>query len=385
MAAIQPVQDIFGLGRLAQSIRQNRQDELQRQQFDQQAETAGLQQDALRLGIQEKQGTLSDLANQRRIMADMQTAISQDSGKSKTLQAIEFLKTRDPVKAQELINSTMDNAGKLAKFNAQGALDFVNTELGRNWKLVKEDAETITVDMGDKTALINKTTGDVIKKFPKARQPTSLIQNLVSAGLKQGTPAFNQALLATLQKTGKTQTIEIDKDGGIKIIEKTGLPEQKFEMEQKEAEIADKKRTKNTISQANTVINKVDQVLKNIGLGTAGAGALFSIIPGTPARDLAANIATLKANLAFNALQAMREASKTGGALGAISERELDLLEAQIASLDPKQSPEQLRINLNEVRQSFKNMLDKATQPKELNKGDNVKIFNFDAQGNIIQ
>ena len=385
MAAIQPVQDIFGLGRLAQSIRQNRQDELQRQQFDQQAETAGLQQDALRLGIQEKQGTLSDLANQRRIMADMQTAISQDSGKSKTLQAIEFLKTRDPVKAQELINSTMDIAGKLAKFNAQGALDFVNTELGRNWKLVKEDAETITVDMGDKTALIIKSTGDVIKKFPKARQPTSLIQNLVSAGLKQGTPAFNQALLATLQKTGKTQTIEIDKDGGIKIIEKTGLPEQKFEMEQKEAEIADKKRTKNTISQANTVINKVDQVLKNIGLGTAGAGALFSIIPGTPARDLAANIATLKANLAFNALQAMREASKTGGALGAISERELDLLEAQIASLDPKQSPEQLRINLNEVRQSFKNMLDKATQPKELNKGDNVKIFNFDAQGNIIQ
>ena len=385
MAAIQPVQDIFGLGRLAQSIRQNRQDELQRQQFDQQAETAGLQQDALRLGIQEKQGTLSDLANQRRIMADMQTAISQDSGKSKTLQAIEFLKTRDPVKAQELINSTMDNAGKLAKFNAQGALDFVNTELGQNWTLDKEDAETMTVDMGEKTALINKTTGDVIKEFPKARQPTSLIQNLVSAGLKQGTPAFNQALLATLQKTGKTQTIEIDKDGGIKIIEKTGLPEQKFEMEQKEAEIADKKRTKNTISQANTVINKVDQVLKNIGLGTAGAGALFSIIPGTPARDLAANIATLKANLAFNALQAMREASKTGGALGAISERELDLLEAQIASLDPKQSPEQLRINLNEVRQSFKNMLDKATQPKELNKGDNVKIFNFDAQGNIIQ
>ena len=385
MAAIQPVQDIFGLGRLAQSIRQNRQDELQRQQFDQQAETAGLQQDALRLGIQEKQGTLSDLANQRMMNVDMQAAISQDSGESKTLQAIEFLKTRDPVKAQELINSTMDNAGKLAKFNAQGALDFVNTELGQNWTLEKEDAETITVDMGDKTALINKTTGDVIKKFPKARQPTSLIQNLVSAGLKQGTPAFNQALLATLQKTGKTQTIEIDKDGGIKIIEKTGLPEQKFEMEQKEAEIADKKRTKNTISQANTVINKVDQVLKNIGLGTAGAGALFSIIPGTPARDLAANIATLKANLAFNALQAMREASKTGGALGAISERELDLLEAQIASLDPKQSPEQLRINLNEVRQSFKNMLDKATQPKELNKGDNVKIFNFDAQGNIIQ
>ena len=385
MAAIQPVQDIFGLGRLAQSIRQNRFDEQARQQADQQEETAGLQQQALRLGIQEKQGTLSDLANQRRIMADMQTAISQDSGKSKTLQAIEFLKTRDPVKAQELINSTMDNAGKLAKFNAQGALDFINTELGQNWTLEKEDAETITVDMGDKTALINKTTGDVIKKFPKARQPTSLIQNLVSAGLKQGTPAFNQALLATLQKTGKTQTIEIDKDGGIKIIEKTGLPEQKFEMEQKEAEIADKKRTKNTISQANTVINKVDQVLKNIGLGTAGAGALFSIIPGTPARDLAANIATLKANLAFNALQAMREASKTGGALGAISERELDLLEAQIASLDPKQSPEQLRINLNEVRQSFKNMLDKATQPKESNKGDNVKIFNFDAQGNIIQ
>ena len=45
----------------------------------------------------------------------------------------------------------------------------------------------------------------------------------------------------------------------------------------------------------------------------------------------------------------MREASKTGGALGAIAVRELDLLGAAVASLSTSQNDTQLRQNLNEV------------------------------------
>jgi hypothetical protein len=209
MVDIRPVQDIFGLGRLAQSIRQNRFDEEARKQADQQAETAGLQQQSLRLGIQEKQGTLADLAGQRKVSADMQTAISQDNGKSKTLQAIEFLKTRDPEKAQALINSTMENAGKLAKFNAQGALDFVNQELGQNWKLEKEDVETMTVDMGDKTALINKSTGDVIKDIPKTQVLTPQQKAFSTLSLEQQAQTFQK---------GK-RVIRSLPDGGFEVIE----------------------------------------------------------------------------------------------------------------------------------------------------------------------
>jgi hypothetical protein len=45
----------------------------------------------------------------------------------------------------------------------------------------------------------------------------------------------------------------------------------------------------------------------------------------------------------------MRDASKTGGALGAVSEKELTLLQSSIASLDTSQSAAQLAENLQAV------------------------------------
>jgi hypothetical protein len=54
----------------------------------------------------------------------------------------------------------------------------------------------------------------------------------------------------------------------------------------------------------------------------------------------------MKANLAFDKLQAMRNASKTGGALGNVSNEELALLSSTVASLnigDPKVLRENIR------------------------------------------
>lgn len=66
------------------------------------------------------------------------------------------------------------------------------------------------------------------------------------------------------------------------------------------------------------------------GIGTK----VFAEVPGSAFNNFVALKNTLNASIAFDRLQAMREASKTGGALGAISERELDLLAASIGSLD---------------------------------------------------
>lgn len=86
---------------------------------------------------------------------------------------------------------------------------------------------------------------------------------------------------------------------------------------------------------------------------TAGGGSLLAAIPGTPAADLRANLDTLQANLGFDELARMRAASPTGGALGAVSERELRLLTSTLRSLERDQSPAQLRENLNKLQRHY--------------------------------
>ena len=85
------------------------------------------------------------------------------------------------------------------------------------------------------------------------------------------------------------------------------------------------------------------------GLG----GAILSNIPGTEARDFESRLTTIKANIGFDKLQAMRDASPTGGALGQVSEMELRQLNASMGNLENSQSPEQLRENLMAVREQY--------------------------------
>ena len=82
-------------------------------------------------------------------------------------------------------------------------------------------------------------------------------------------------------------------------------------------------------------------------------GKILSNIAGSDAYDFNARIETIKANIGFDKLQAMRDASPTGGALGQVSEMELRQLNASMGNLDIGQSPEQLRKNLIAVREQY--------------------------------
>mgnify|MGYP001098837505 CR=1 FL=1 len=66
--------------------------------------------------------------------------------------------------------------------------------------------------------------------------------------------------------------------------------------------------------------------------------------------DFRNELMTVQSNVAFDRLQQMREASKTGGALGAVSERELDLLISAYGNLQQSSSPKILRENLEEIK-----------------------------------
>jgi hypothetical protein len=108
------------------------------------------------------------------------------------------------------------------------------------------------------------------------------------------------------------------------------------------------------LRQGANVMDKAQRAGKNIGFSTTGAtGALLGLVPGTGAYDQKATVETLEADAAFSALQRMRDASKTGGALGNVSERELDLLKATAGSLRVGQSEEQFRENLGQYVERY--------------------------------
>jgi hypothetical protein len=86
---------------------------------------------------------------------------------------------------------------------------------------------------------------------------------------------------------------------------------------------------------------------------TTGAGSLLSHLPGTDATDFVAELDTLKASIVQNELAQMRAASKTGGALGQVSDRENQLLAAALGALDPRQSPKNFSEQLQKVYDSI--------------------------------
>jgi hypothetical protein len=72
-------------------------------------------------------------------------------------------------------------------------------------------------------------------------------------------------------------------------------------------------------------------------------------IPGGEAANFAADLQSLKAQVAGNVIQEMRDASKTGGAVGQVTEKEWPLLMNMIASIDESQSVEQYQQRLDDL------------------------------------
>jgi hypothetical protein len=125
------------------------------------------------------------------------------------------------------------------------------------------------------------------------------------------------------------------------------------------------------------MVDTIDKAIDNTSGWTAGLGTFLTSIPASGAKNLEATLSTIQADSAFSTLQAMRDASPTGGALGAISERELSLLQNARVALDQSQSPSELKDNLENYKrirtQALKNTaegfkLDYGYYPKGLDK-----------------
>jgi len=107
-------------------------------------------------------------------------------------------------------------------------------------------------------------------------------------------------------------------------------------------------------------IDKIQDKLQTTTLPVAGfAGAQLSKIAGTNAYDVGALVQTIRANIGFDKLQAMRDASPTGGALGQVSNQEIAFLQSTLNNLDQGQTTAQFTEQLNLLENMYNKVIRK--------------------------
>ena len=140
-------------------------------------------------------------------------------------------------------------------------------------------------------------------------------------------------------------------------IQREGLQLRKDIQDTKIAEKSEKQQAaaEGAISNAGRVIETVTEAKKLVSPWSTGVGGYLSVLPSTDARKLKNKIDTIKANLGFDRLQQMRDASPTGGALGQVAVQEINFLQATVATLDQLESTDDLRAALNKIEEHYSN------------------------------
>jgi hypothetical protein len=111
----------------------------------------------------------------------------------------------------------------------------------------------------------------------------------------------------------------------------------------------------NTQSALNDAIKNTSRMTTGV-MGAATRGNPLTHGAGSKALTLENQIKTIQANLGFDTLNQMRQMSKSGGALGSITERELDLLGSVVANLDPNMNRADLTANLGKIQTHLNNL-----------------------------
>ncbi len=129
----------------------------------------------------------------------------------------------------------------------------------------------------------------------------------------------------------------------------------------------------------------------------AATGLLGAIpnLPGSNASNAQAKLEQLRSQVGFAVLQAMRDASKTGGALGNVSNFEVQALQNNLAALQKAQSTDQIKAELDKLMEwssgakdrlrSAYNMKHSGAAPTAPAAEQPRKRIRFDAQGNEIK
>ena len=109
----------------------------------------------------------------------------------------------------------------------------------------------------------------------------------------------------------------------------------------------------------------VGKTLKDLG-SLENIASIFGKKDLNPATDLKNLLDTVKSNIGFDRLDAMRKESPTGGALGQVAVKELDFLQASLGSLKQEQSSRQLLENLKRLGERYESLIKTLATSKEV-------------------
>jgi hypothetical protein len=123
---------------------------------------------------------------------------------------------------------------------------------------------------------------------------------------------------------------------------------------------------KSGLAQATRAVEDIDKVVALVNKSKLPAvGRMSDFIAKVPfdtgANDVRKLIENIEADVAFKTLADMRRNSPTGGALGAISEKELALLAAAEGSISPSLSPRLFKENLQRIQKARKDFVELVT------------------------
>jgi hypothetical protein len=154
------------------------------------------------------------------------------------------------------------------------------------------------------------------------------------------------------------------------------------DMENQAEQVAFNRNWRNTVHSADRVIDVAKMALDDVGITTTGPiGQVLKSIPGTDATNLQRALDTIKANVGFDRLQQMRQASITGGALGNVSNREIELLYNSLAPLGgegaPLPSPAFLENSLQTVIASYERLREYAMDPEKFDSMSDAEYWDY--------
>jgi len=266
--------------------------------------------------------------------------------------------------------ANLANQGKMteAEFLKQRLTEEQLGEIERN-KAAEAKAAEFQRLKAERTAGVS---GDAAPTQPQGGQALNVGLGTATAGLTQQTqprpgvfsakpvPPVRPVLIPGHEAEFNKEMKEFDQDKKDFRKEMTAFQEQQ-KAKREEAE-QEQQRTQGKQNTANSVVNEIDEILQidqQAILPTAGlAGSVLSHVPGLASADIDRKLDVVKANIMFDTLQRMREASKTGGALGQVSEREGKLLQSSVAALDNSLSPDEFKKSLLKVRDRYQRFLE---------------------------
>jgi hypothetical protein len=273
-----------------------------------------LPEEALQLG-QYAIAQKSDLAlNEAKTQVEIKKALTEKEGKKSSLEkALDNLSTAETALAADPTNEGL----KLRVKAFGGEVEKLSTE-----------KQSTDAQYAEANATLNDPNSTAAQKTI-AQQTIDRLYPIKASGMGQ------------FQKNAET--------GAYEPIPGTPAADKAIDKEKKEV-----LKLSNQLASVNLVDKTVDKALSQISdktVGLVGIGA--SKIPGTDAYTLKNTLNTIQANLGFDRLQAMRDASPTGGALGQVAVKEIEFLQKTIASLDQGLSKEELKTNLAEIKASY--------------------------------